>query len=162
MHAWHMEPYPCGDRRLPHHIFPPKMLTPDQLHALTGVVYYKVDIDDTNALKKRLSKVKADRNVVCSDMFTINSSLSDLDMKLEELYEPVTRDEDSVYLVIEGSAYYDVEKEEDEWIRMNVEKGDLIVIPKGLSQRFTVTPKNYVLVQRFFQSDRSKPQSAQG
>lgn len=42
MQIWHMEPFPCGDRRLPHHVFPPKKMSPDQLLTLTGVMYYKV------------------------------------------------------------------------------------------------------------------------
>uniref|UniRef100_A0A915AFV2 ARD n=1 Tax=Parascaris univalens TaxID=6257 RepID=A0A915AFV2_PARUN len=141
MHAWQMERYACGDRRLPHHVFPPKTLTPDQLLTLTGVVCYKVDIDDPNAVKKRLSKVKTERNISSSDMFQMSSSLTDFEQKLEELYEPVVKNEDSVFLVMEGSAYYDVEKEEDDWIRINVEKGDLLVIPKSLPHRFTVTPE---------------------
>lgn len=37
-----MEPYPVGDRRLPHHVFPPKIFTPDQLQSMTGVISYKV------------------------------------------------------------------------------------------------------------------------
>lgn len=37
-----MERYPTGDRRLPHHMFPPKVLTSDQLTKLTGVIQYKV------------------------------------------------------------------------------------------------------------------------
>uniref|UniRef100_A0A1I7WZG4 Beta-lactamase domain-containing protein n=1 Tax=Heterorhabditis bacteriophora TaxID=37862 RepID=A0A1I7WZG4_HETBA len=55
--------------------------------------------------------------------------------------------------------------QEDEWIRVHLERGDLIVIPKGLSHRFTVTPQvifynflqeskkqnnNFVQIQRFF------------
>lgn len=72
-----------------------------------------------------------------------------MSFQLEELYEPVVKDEDSVYLIMEGSAYYDVEKEEDDWIRINVEKGDLLVIPKGLPYRFTVTPKVHVFKNSF-------------
>lgn len=44
MHAWLMESYPVGDRRLPHHRYPPKFLSNDQLNEITGVVYYKVGI----------------------------------------------------------------------------------------------------------------------
>lgn len=39
---WVTEPYPCGDPRLPHHIFPPKMITPDELTKRTGTLYWKV------------------------------------------------------------------------------------------------------------------------
>lgn len=39
---WLMEPYPCGDPRLPHHMFPPKKITPDELTKRTGALYFKV------------------------------------------------------------------------------------------------------------------------
>uniref|UniRef100_A0A1I7XPM5 Uncharacterized protein n=1 Tax=Heterorhabditis bacteriophora TaxID=37862 RepID=A0A1I7XPM5_HETBA len=38
---WQMEPYPCGDPRLPHHVFPPKLITPDDLSKRTGTLYWK-------------------------------------------------------------------------------------------------------------------------
>ncbi|CAJ0959786.1 unnamed protein product, partial [Mesorhabditis belari] len=150
MQIWHMEPFACGDRRLPHHVFPPKKISPDQLCAITGVQSYKIDVDDTLSMKKRLTLVKTERNVNASDFLTINDSITDLNDKLDELYEPMVKDEDLVLLIVEGICYYDVEPEEDEWIRVQCEKGDLIVIPKGLNHRFTVTPKNFVKVQRFF------------
>lgn len=153
-----MEPFPCGDRRLPHHIFPPKTFTPDQLQTLTGVVLYKVDIEDTNALKKRISRVKAERRVTASDIFTIDDHISDFEHKLEQFYEPITKNEDSVFLIMDGSAYYDVEVEEDDWIRINVERGDLIVIPSGRNHRFTLTPQNKVIIQRFFQAKNDTQQ----
>ncbi|VDK72988.1 unnamed protein product [Gongylonema pulchrum] len=62
-------------------------------------------------------------------------------LKLEQLYEPKRKNEDSVFLIMDGSAYYDVEVEEDDWIRICVERGDLIVIPRGRNHRFTLTPK---------------------
>ena len=39
---WQMEPYPCGDPRLPHHLFPPKKIQPDELMRKTGINYFKV------------------------------------------------------------------------------------------------------------------------
>ncbi|VDD95594.1 unnamed protein product [Enterobius vermicularis] len=140
MQIWHMEPYPCGDRRLPHHVFPPKTYTPDQLQTLTGVVHYKVDMDDTVAMKKRLSRVRIERDVTTSDIITINEHLADLSQKLEEFFEPVTKKEDAIFLLMEGGAYYDIELKEDDWIRIHLERGDLIVIPAGRTHRYTLTP----------------------
>ena len=150
MQIWEMEPFPCGDRRLPHHVFPPKHLTPDQLAAKTGVQYFKVDLDDTVAMKKRISRVKNEYGINSSDVFVLNEATPEINDKLEDLYEPVTKDEVVVSMVTDGTCYFDVEPEEDEWIRICVERGDLVVIPKGLSHRFTVTPKNFVQMQRFF------------
>ncbi|VDK80582.1 unnamed protein product [Litomosoides sigmodontis] len=145
-----MEQYPLGDRRLPHHIYPPKLYTSDQLQALTGVISYKVDVDDANAMKKRISRVKAERKLKTSDIFTLHENMTEFDRKLEELYNPIAKDVDSIFLVMDGSAYYDIELDEDDWIRINVERGDLIIIPRGRSYRFTLTPQNNVVIQRFF------------
>ncbi|GMS84340.1 hypothetical protein PENTCL1PPCAC_6515, partial [Pristionchus entomophagus] len=155
MQIWQMEPYPCGDRRLPHHVFPPKHMTPDQLMTRAGVQYFKVDLDDTVAMKKRLSRVKTENKINSYDVFTINESTPDLQDKLEEYYEPVTKDDNVVTMVTDGTCYFDVEPEEEDWIRIQVERGDLIVIPKGLSHRFTITPKNFVQMQRFFTKSKA-------
>lgn len=42
MQIWYMEPYPFGDRRMPHHVFPPKTLGVDVLQSITGVTHFKV------------------------------------------------------------------------------------------------------------------------
>lgn len=88
MQIWHMEQYPIGDRRLPHHVFPPKHITPDQLNQIVGVTYYKVDLDDTAATKKRLSRVRNERHFIQSDILTIDENVVDLNQLLEDLYEP--------------------------------------------------------------------------
>ncbi|KAH7722964.1 1,2-dihydroxy-3-keto-5-methylthiopentene dioxygenase 2 [Aphelenchoides avenae] len=149
MQAWIMESYPTGDRRMPHHVFPPKMLSQDQLQVMAGVVHYKVDLDDMVAMKKRLSRVKNERKVASNDVMTIDESLMDLETKLDLMYEPVEKTEETVCMVLEGAMYYDVEYEDDKWIRIHMERGDLIVIPKGRYYRCTTTPKNFVKLQRF-------------
>ncbi|KAH7715510.1 1,2-dihydroxy-3-keto-5-methylthiopentene dioxygenase 2 [Aphelenchoides avenae] len=149
MHIWMMERYPTGDRRLPHHMFPPKVLTSDQLTKLTGVIQYKVDLDDTLAAAKRLRYVRDERNVATSDILTIDEGIEDVSSKLEALYEPVSKPDDTVFMVLEGAMYYDVEHDEDQWVRMYLERGDMIVIPKGRYFRCTTTSKNFVKLQRF-------------
>jgi 1,2-dihydroxy-3-keto-5-methylthiopentene dioxygenase len=62
-------------------------------------------------------------------------------IQLDELFEPTTKTDDVIALVIDGSAYYDVERDEENWIRVQVAKGDLIVIPAGVTHRFTTTPQ---------------------
>ena len=149
MQIWEMESYPCGDRRMPHHVFPPKFLSLEKFQQLTGINYYKIDLDDTQAMKKRLTRIKADYNVNAADIFTMDENMENFDQKLEAMYEPVENDEITVCLVIEGGMYYDVEYEEDQWVRVHLERGDLIIIPKDKCHRSTTTPKNFVKVQRF-------------
>uniref|UniRef100_A0A7E4W7T6 1,2-dihydroxy-3-keto-5-methylthiopentene dioxygenase homolog n=1 Tax=Panagrellus redivivus TaxID=6233 RepID=A0A7E4W7T6_PANRE len=154
MQIWYMEPYPCGDRRMPHHVFPPKVIGIDTLQSVTGVTYFKVDIDNTVAMKKRLTCIRTERNKVPAEIVVLDSeTIPNLNAKLDDLYEPVTLDDEQVVMVTDGAMYYDIEYEDSEWIRILVERGDLIIIPKGVSHRCTTTPKDYAKIQRFSNRD---------
>lgn len=39
---WHLDDYMYGDPRLPHYVYPPKKLSPDDLFKRTSVKYVKV------------------------------------------------------------------------------------------------------------------------
>lgn len=62
------------------------------------------------------------------------------------MYEPIEKDELTVTLVMDGGMYYDVEYEEDKWLRIHLERGDLIIIPKDKSHRATTTPKVHLKI----------------
>lgn len=57
------------------------------------------------------------------------------------MYEEVEKEDVTVCLVIEGGMYYDLEYEEEQWIRISLERGDLIIIPKDKCHRSTLTSK---------------------
>lgn len=44
-------------------------------------------------------------------------------------------------MIIEGAAYFDVEGNDGNWIRILCEYGDLIIIPAGRSHRMSTTSK---------------------
>ncbi|CAD5212921.1 unnamed protein product [Bursaphelenchus okinawaensis] len=148
-----MESFPCGDKRLPHHVFPPKFISIDQLTQVSGVVHYKVDLKDTVAMKKRLSRVRNETGYTQSDILTLNEEIQGFEEKLDDLYEPVEQHDDMLCMVLEGGLYCDVEIDEDEWIRIQLEDGDLIVVPKDRPYRYTTTAKNFVRLQRFARRD---------
>ncbi|KJH51921.1 ARD/ARD' family protein [Dictyocaulus viviparus] len=148
---WQMEPYPCGDPRLPHHVFPPKMITPDELSKRTGTLYWKLDTLDQISLSKRLKLMKTERHFNKEDIFTLDAeTTANFKDKIDELFEESNQPADQARMVIEGSAYYDVEDKNGDWVRILCEFGDLILIPANTSFRFTTTPRNFVKMRRFY------------
>ncbi|PIO60037.1 ARD/ARD' family protein, partial [Teladorsagia circumcincta] len=113
---WQMEPYPCGDPRLPHHVFPPKMITPDELSKRTGTLYWKLDTLDQVALSKRLMVMKLERSFTKEDIFTLDAeTTANFRDKIDELFEESNYPEDQARMIIDGSAYYDVEDKLSDW-----------------------------------------------
>lgn len=141
--AWYMDGVD-GDQRAPHKTDPIQPVTLKELEKL-GVLYFEVN--DEN----RLQEIRKERNYTYEDEITCSpDKLPNYETKLKMFFEEHIHSDEEIRYITEGSGYFDVRDQDDKWIRIEVVKGDLLVLPAGIYHRFTLDDKNYIKARRLF------------
>ncbi|CAH3154953.1 unnamed protein product [Porites lobata] len=146
--AWFMDSSD-EDQRLPHQLDPPQPVSLEDLENC-GVLYWKLDADNFEK-EGKLSEIRAQRGYTYSDCITCTpEKLPNYEQKIKMFFEEHLHSDEEIRFIMDGSGYFDVRNYEDKWIRIFVEKGDLIVLPAGIYHRFTLDDKNYIKAMRLF------------
>lgn len=72
------------------------------------------------------------QNVVKKDFFLTCAH------QLKVFFDEHLHLDDEIRYILDGTAYFDVRDKEDRWIRIAMNKGDMITLPAGIYHRFTV------------------------
>ncbi|KAJ8961808.1 hypothetical protein NQ318_021423 [Aromia moschata] len=147
--AWYMN-NDSSDQREEHYKNPPHFISVDELYSVSGVEYIKLNLDtlDTDGI---LEKIKTERGYTYEDELVCSKDcLPNYEEKLKVFYKEHLHTDEEIRLVVEGSGYFDVRDKNDQWIRVEVVPGDLLILPSGIYHRFTLDKKNYIKARRFF------------
>uniref|UniRef100_A0A336MGM1 Acireductone dioxygenase n=1 Tax=Culicoides sonorensis TaxID=179676 RepID=A0A336MGM1_CULSO len=151
MRAWYMDNLET-DQREPHMLDPPQFLTEKELFEKTGVEYFAINAD-TYVEDGKLDELRKTRGYSYEDEITCSKEcLPNYEEKLKNFFTEHLHTDEEIRFVLDGSGYFDVrsDKENDKWVRIEVVKGDLIIIPSGIYHRFTLDLKNYIKAKRYF------------
>ncbi|KAL1959353.1 hypothetical protein VTO42DRAFT_2156 [Malbranchea cinnamomea] len=135
-----------GDQRLPHDSGRP---VDASYLAKLGVLYrHYTNIDDVNALA-------TERGYKNRDEITISPATMGAvyEEKVKMFFNEHLHEDEEIRYILDGSGYFDVRSEGDEWVRISVNKGDLLILPAGIYHRFTTAEENYIKAMRLFQDE---------
>ena len=118
-----------------------------------GIAYQLLDTDPT-AYRSAVDTLKTARGYVEEDIVELEPSTPNLDAICAKFVDEHHHDEDEVRFVLEGEGIFDIRSDDDRWMRVVVERGDLIVVPAGRHHRFLLTDSKRIRCVRLFR-DRS-------
>lgn len=115
-----------------------------------GIHYQALDTND-NAYQPALDALKTQNGYVEQDEVNLAPSTPNLNELCAKFIDEHYHDDDEVRFVLDGAGIFDIRSKEDEWMRVQVEKGDLIVVPAKRYHRFMLTETKTIQCVRLYQ-----------
>jgi 1,2-dihydroxy-3-keto-5-methylthiopentene dioxygenase len=149
---WYFNDNLNEDQRRPHYSLDenknPVLLPVEHLKGI-NVQYKNIDVDNID-YEKELINFCESNGYKNKDQLTITEKMPNYDEKIKMFFEEHIHEDDEIRFILDGKGYFDVRDGNDCWIRIEVEKNDLLVLPAGIYHRFTLDIDNYIKVIRIF------------
>ncbi|KAK3676354.1 1,2-dihydroxy-3-keto-5-methylthiopentene dioxygenase [Recurvomyces mirabilis] len=145
MRAYYYDNVP-GDQRLPHDSG--RTIAPAALSDL-GIKHHHFpdDLDSVNAIARERSYKNRDEIEISP------STLPNYEEKVKTFFDEHLHEDEEIRYILAGGGYFDVRNKGDEWVRIRLERGDLMIMPAGIYHRFTTDEQNYTKAMRLFKED---------
>ena len=144
--AWYMDNSDADQRDL-HQQSPNVPCSLDKIASL-GVLHWSglSGSDDP-----KIEEIKKERGYHYSDIVNVcPDKLPNYEQKVLSFFREHIHYDEEIRFCMEGTGYFDVRDERDQWIRIKVEEGDMIILPEGCYHRFTTDRSNYIRALRLF------------
>ncbi|KIX06547.1 1,2-dihydroxy-3-keto-5-methylthiopentene dioxygenase [Rhinocladiella mackenziei CBS 650.93] len=135
-----------GDQRLTHDS---GREVPASYLASLGVLYHHCPEVST------VDEIAKERNYKNRDEITVSPSAMGAvyEDKVKMFFNEHLHEDEEIRYIRDGAGYFDVRSRDDNWVRIRLEKDDLIILPAGIYHRFTTDEDNYIKAMRLFQDE---------
>lgn len=123
-------------------------IAPEML-AANGVHYERLETDP-ETFQGPIDDLKSARGYVEQDEVALRPDTPGLDDICAKFAPEHYHDEDEVRFVLDGAGIFDIRSEDDQWMRVEVATGDLIVVPARRHHRFFLTDARNIRCVRLF------------
>ena len=117
--------------------------------AKRGVLSWSVPADEA-ARAALIDRVKREHGYVDLDFVELKPDMPNLGEICAKFDKEHYHTEDEVRFVVDGEGIFDVRDDADDWIRIEVSAGDMIVIPARTYHRFYLTEAKNIRCMRLF------------
>lgn len=114
-----------------------------------GVTYARLETNPTT-FQGPLDELKRANGYIEQDQIELAPETPNLDAICAKFVDEHFHDEDEVRFVLSGEGIFDIRSKDDRWMRVQVDTGDLIVVPKGRYHRFMLTGIKHIRCVRLF------------
>jgi len=112
-----------------------------------GLVYERLSLD---AFQGHLEALKRDRGYVQQDVIELRPETVGLEAICAKFIDEHSHDDDEVRFILEGEGIFDIRSQSDRFMRVIVERSDLIVVPAMRNHRFQLTESRTIRAVRLF------------
>lgn len=111
-------------------------MDPNYLSKL-GILHYNYSNQaDVDAIAK-------ERDYKNRDVINITpETLPNYEEKVKVFFNEHLHEDEEIRYILDGGGYFDVRSKDDDWVRIRLEKHDLMIMPAGIYHRFTTDEQN--------------------
>ena len=112
-----------------------------------GVVHQRLPVE---ARAGEMARIKRESGYVEEDEVALMPDTPNLDAICAKFDKEHFHTLDEVRFVVDGEGIFDVRDKKDRWVRIEVDKGDLIIIPANTYHRFFLKDSKKIRCVRLF------------